>query len=107
MRGTGKTSLMNRLQGVPMPAEYQPTPEIQISTINWSTKDTAQQVKVEAWDVVDVGISKQHSADTGADDLAGIAPSRHVRKAKKRWEKEKMKQRESQVVIGLGQSPAI
>ena len=64
-RGTGKTALIRRLQGEtrlkqgdaenPYVPDYEPTGEIQVTTINWSYKNQEQTVKVEVWDVVDEG----------------------------------------------------
>jgi hypothetical protein len=52
---TGKSSLWQRLQGKPLDPEYATTPEIQIAHINWAFKNMEEAVKVEVWDVVDVG----------------------------------------------------
>ena len=53
-RGTGKTSLLNRLQGQKIPKGYNPTPEIATATINWNFKNEVDEgIKVEVWDVVD------------------------------------------------------
>jgi len=52
-RGTGKTALWRRLQGMSLTESYSPTPEIQTANINWSFKNLDEAVKVEVWDVVD------------------------------------------------------
>ena len=52
-RGTGKTALWRRLQGMSLTDIYSPTPEIQTANINWSFKNLDEAVKVEVWDVVD------------------------------------------------------
>lgn len=45
-RGTGKTSLLHRLQGRPVPAQHEPTAEIQTANINWNFKNTDEVIKV-------------------------------------------------------------
>ena len=62
---TGKSSLWQRLQGKPLDPEYGPTPEIQIANINWSFKNMEEAVKVEVWDVVDVGRKAKDGAASG------------------------------------------
>jgi len=52
-KGTGKTSLWKRLQGLPLASEYKGTDEIQTTNINWSFRNVEEVVKVEVWDVVD------------------------------------------------------
>jgi GTPase SAR1 family protein len=69
-RNTGKTSLWSRLQGLKFSENYQPTPEIQVGTMNWEYKSISilleavfyliiaasdDIIKVEIWDVVDKG----------------------------------------------------
>ena len=55
-RGSGKTSLWQRLQGKSFPKSYLPTGEIQTATINWSISNNDNRgIKVEVWDVVDNG----------------------------------------------------
>jgi GTPase SAR1 family protein len=101
-RKTGKTSLLNRLQGLQMPNSYIPTPEIRIGTINWTGSAlTADHVKVEAWEVIDHGIMKE-DASLSADTLAGLSP--RTRKTKNsNWERTK-KQRGAQTVGALDAS---
>jgi GTPase SAR1 family protein len=101
-RRTGKTSLLNRLQGLQMPNSYIPTPEIRIGTINWTGSSlTADHVKVEAWEVVDHGIMKE-DASLSADTLAGLSP--RARKSKtSNWDRTK-KQRGAQTVGALDAS---
>ncbi|ETV98825.1 hypothetical protein H310_08329 [Aphanomyces invadans] len=61
-RGTGKTSLLARLQGQPIPETHELTREIQTASIHWSMKGSSEEsVKCEVWDVVDVGL--KDSAD--------------------------------------------
>ena len=50
---TGKTSMHNRLQGKPFPAEHAHTTQIGVATIDWNYKATDDVVKVEVWDIVD------------------------------------------------------
>ena len=87
-RKTGKTSLLNRLQGLQMPNAYIPTPEIRIGTINWcGSTNASDSIKVEAWDVVDNGIMKE-DASLSADTLAGLSP--RTRKTKtSNWDRTK------------------
>ncbi|GMF65882.1 unnamed protein product [Phytophthora lilii] len=55
-KGTGKTSLFQRLQGEPIPETHQSTPQLQSATINWSFRQNLEEnVKCEVWDVVDKG----------------------------------------------------
>ncbi|KAF0718609.1 Aste57867_1579 [Aphanomyces stellatus] len=70
-RGTGKTSLMARLQGQPIPDIHEPTREIQTATINWSMKGSEEGVKCEVWDVVDFGIPADEPADVTEPDAQG------------------------------------
>jgi GTPase SAR1 family protein len=39
-RRTGKTSLLRRLQGQPVPPEYAATPEIETAVIRWAYKSS-------------------------------------------------------------------
>lgn len=80
-RGSGKSSLLQRLQGLPFTSasSYVPTPEIQTATINWSYKEGGEEaVKVEVWDVVDRGIrrgggSGNDIATSGTNNSSGTS----------------------------------
>ncbi|CAG8649344.1 10353_t:CDS:10, partial [Ambispora gerdemannii] len=54
---TGKSTLFHRLQGDPFNQEYTPTPQIQVTNIQWIYKNTDDVIKVEIWDVVDKGLN--------------------------------------------------
>jgi GTPase SAR1 family protein len=57
-KGTGKTSLFQRLKGEPIPEIHESTPQIQTAHINWNFKTNSEEnVKCEVWDVVDRGNS--------------------------------------------------
>ncbi|EWM24659.1 gtp-binding protein parf [Nannochloropsis gaditana] len=61
-RGSGKSALLSRLKGQPFTSSvYEPTPEIETATINWSAKEDGAVVKVEIWDVVDKGLGRRGS----------------------------------------------
>lgn len=45
-RQSGKTSLFRRLEGKLLKAGYEPTPEIQVGHIQWSSKVSNEIVKV-------------------------------------------------------------
>lgn len=71
-RGTGKTSLFHRLQGLPIPSAHAPTPQLQTATINWNLRvGTEESVKCEVWDVVDRGFVPSEDGDGGADGVSG------------------------------------
>eukprot|EP01035_Chromulina_nebulosa_P033325 gene33325-44607_t len=55
MRGTGKSCLWRRFQGLPFSNKYTPTPEIQSATISWHSNE--DNVRIEVWDVVDKAYS--------------------------------------------------
>lgn len=56
-RGTGKTALLHRLQGKPVPPSYIPSQAIAAATVRWTPTCEEEHgvVRVEAWDVVDRG----------------------------------------------------
>eukprot|EP00126_Sphaerothecum_destruens_P004686 Sdes_comp18329_c0_seq1m8055 len=55
-RNTGKTCLLKRLEGGKFQPEYLPTPEIQVSHIDWNPKSNPNDIiKIEVWDIVDRG----------------------------------------------------
>jgi GTPase SAR1 family protein len=71
-RGTGKTAMLERLQGHPVPLQYVPTGSIQASTIRWVPKtskasEDEEVVKIDVWDVVDKGSipTSQGSSSSG------------------------------------------
>jgi len=69
-RGTGKTSLLRRLQGQPFAVDYVPTPEIQTSTFAWSYKSSDDKIEVEVWDVVDRVLADEQDRGVVDDDDA-------------------------------------
>ncbi|TMW68909.1 hypothetical protein Poli38472_001065 [Pythium oligandrum] len=67
-RGTGKTSLFQRLKGEPIPTTHAPTPQLQSATINWSYRvNSEESVKCEVWDVVDKGFHPGQSDANGQE----------------------------------------
>jgi len=77
-KNTGKSCLLNRLQGGNFKEEYCPTEEINVESINWSYKNTEDIVKVEVWDVVDVAKRRKKLAglkvDNGTDEPEQLEP---------------------------------
>ncbi|RLN27349.1 hypothetical protein BBJ28_00013103 [Nothophytophthora sp. Chile5] len=74
-KGTGKTSLFQRLKGEPIPETHQSTPQLQSATINWNFRvNSEENVRCEVWDVVDRGFVPSPSDLTGEDDGAGAGP---------------------------------
>ncbi|CAM9104254.1 unnamed protein product, partial [Scytosiphon promiscuus] len=79
-RGVGKSTLWRRLQGLPYEEKYNPTPEIQTTTINnWVYRGSQDVVKVEVWDVVDKGlarggVSRVPEGEDLEDAVAGLPP---------------------------------
>jgi len=47
-RRSGKTALVQRLQGKRVPTSYQPSKELTTCTINWAYKSTSDVVKVRS-----------------------------------------------------------
>ncbi|KAF1779189.1 P-loop containing nucleoside triphosphate hydrolase [Phytophthora cactorum] len=67
-KGTGKTSLFQRLKGEPIPDTHQSTPQLQSATIKWSFRQHLEEnVKCEVWDVVDKGFVPVET-DEGAEE---------------------------------------
>nr|CCA17792.1 GTPbinding protein Parf putative [Albugo laibachii Nc14] len=56
-KGSGKTCLFHRLQGKPIPYEYESTYQIQVEKIQWRSCASLESVKCELWDVVDCASS--------------------------------------------------
>ncbi|OQR84199.1 GTP-binding protein Parf [Achlya hypogyna] len=73
-RGTGKSSLMARLQGQPIPQTHEPTREIQTASIQWTMATHEDMVKCELWDVVDVGIPPDEPLEAPTPDSVGRHP---------------------------------
>ncbi|TYZ67613.1 hypothetical protein PybrP1_007149 [[Pythium] brassicae (nom. inval.)] len=78
-RGTGKTSLFQRLKGEPIPETHAPTPQLQSATINWSFRAGSEEsVKCEVWDVVDRGfdpLAPPDAAGAAAEASGGDEPA--------------------------------
>ena len=68
-RKCGKSQLLRHLQGLPYQAEYTATPEIETAHVIWTCPRTDENVKVELWDTVDVGIQPkaEWAGVTGSD----------------------------------------
>uniref|UniRef100_H3GGN8 GTP-binding protein Parf n=1 Tax=Phytophthora ramorum TaxID=164328 RepID=H3GGN8_PHYRM len=84
-KGTGKTSLFQRLKGEPIPETHQSTPQLQSATINWSFRQNLEEnVKCEVWDVVDRGFvpvagdGEEGEGSAGSQNAAGGGSSRPV-----------------------------
>ncbi|KAG7380748.1 hypothetical protein PHYPSEUDO_006802 [Phytophthora pseudosyringae] len=71
-KGTGKTSLLQRLKGEPIPETHQSTPQLQSATIKWSFRQNLEEnVKCEVWDVVDQGFVPVEAEDGGDEGSNG------------------------------------
>lgn len=65
-KGTGKTSLFQRLKGEPIPTTHNSTPQLQSATINWQFRTNSEEsVKCEVWDVVDRGFDPSQENGNG------------------------------------------
>ncbi|CEG44001.1 gtp-binding protein parf [Plasmopara halstedii] len=68
-KGSGKTSLFQRLKGEPIPETHQSTPQLQSATINWSYRQNSEDnIKCEVWDVVDRGFKQLETEDETKED---------------------------------------
>lgn len=68
-KGTGKTSLFQRLKGEPIPTTHRTTPQLQSATINWQFRANSEEsVKCEVWDVVDRGFDPSQENGNGPQD---------------------------------------
>jgi predicted SnoaL-like aldol condensation-catalyzing enzyme len=54
--------------------KYQPTPEIQSATINWTFRNNSDNVKVEVWDVVDKAIKSKLASRWSETNNHGTPP---------------------------------
>ncbi|CAH0492380.1 unnamed protein product [Peronospora farinosa] len=67
-KGTGKTSLFQRLKGELIPETHQSTPQLQSATINWKFRENLEEnVKCEVWDVVDQGFVPMETVNGGEE----------------------------------------
>ncbi|KAG0333950.1 hypothetical protein BG004_000617 [Podila humilis] len=66
---TGKTSVFERLQGLPFRKEhqYRTTDQIQVANIPWQYPHTKDIIKVEIWDVVDKGVQARELTTSTAN----------------------------------------
>ncbi|KAF1333321.1 hypothetical protein FI667_g2875, partial [Globisporangium splendens] len=77
-KGTGKTSLFQRLKGEPIPDEHVSTPQLQSATINWNFRANSEEnVKCEVWDVVDRGFNPLVEGSEAAANGAGANSADH------------------------------
>ncbi|KAI9918208.1 hypothetical protein PsorP6_013309 [Peronosclerospora sorghi] len=82
-KGTGKTSLFQRLKGDLIPETHDSTPQLQSATINWSFRQNLEEkVKCEVWDVVDQGFDPLEGENDGEQEATNAANA--LRKGKKR-----------------------
>jgi GTPase SAR1 family protein len=61
-RGTGKSSLFNRLQGKPFATEYTPTETLQSAKVSWNYRTSHDVVNLDVWDVVDANKVRKSGA---------------------------------------------
>ena len=82
-RGVGKTALFHRLQGKPVPPQYEQSLAIEATTIRWHPQRTSTRlldgatediVTIDVWDVVDVGAPINQAQSTIAE-IAGAPPN--------------------------------
>jgi len=80
-RGTGKTSLVQRLQAKSFSKKYIPTRELQTAHVNWNYKTTSEVVKMEVWDVVDVAMrGEEKGTKPKSGGFAGLESTDAVKK---------------------------
>uniref|UniRef100_A0AAV1TNR5 GTP-binding protein Parf n=1 Tax=Peronospora matthiolae TaxID=2874970 RepID=A0AAV1TNR5_9STRA len=88
-KGTGKTSLFQRLKGEPIPETHETSPQLQCATINWTFRQQLEEnVNCDVWDVVDRGFvpgeaeekkcETDSSKSVGADSAAAAATASAV-----------------------------